>query len=75
MELELIARASGVWLVEFNQAVELADLCTGLRERLELRGYPQTVIGLGYGAEVPPLPRRPLDEMLLPDHSPVFAMH
>lgn len=75
LELELIARASGVWLMEFNQAVELPDLRLHLRERLGLGGHPQTVIGLGYGAEVPPLPRRPLDEMLLPDHSPVFAMH
>jgi hypothetical protein len=75
MELELIARASGVWLVECNQAIELPDLRLDLRERLGLRGHPQTVIGLGYGAEVPPLPRRPLDEMLLPEHSPVFAMH
>jgi hypothetical protein len=75
MELELIARASGVWLVEFNQAVELPDLRVALNERLGLHGHSQTVIGLGYGAEVPPLPRRPLDEMLLLDHSPVFAMH
>jgi nitroreductase len=75
MELELISRASGVWLTEFNDAVELPDLRRGLQERMALPGYPQTVIGLGYGAEVPPLPRRPVDEMLLPDHSPEFAMH
>lgn len=75
LELELIARASGVWLMEFNQAVELPDLRTSLRASLALDAHPQTLIGLGYGAEVPALPRRPLEDMLLPDHSPVFAMH
>ena len=75
MHLELLARAAGVWLVEFNRAIELPDLRQDLGERMRLGDYPQAVIGLGYGAEVPPLPRRPLDEMLLPDHSAAFPMH
>jgi hypothetical protein len=75
LDLELLARASGVWLAEFNQAVELPDLRARLAQCSGLSGHPQVLLGLGYGAEVPPLPRRPVDEMLLPDHSPAFSMH
>jgi hypothetical protein len=75
LQLELLARASGVWLVEFPDAIELPDSRTRIAQIANVAGHPQSLLGLGYGAEVPPLPRRPLDELLLPDQSPVFPMH
>jgi nitroreductase len=75
LQLELMARASGVWLAEFNQAVQLPQLRARLADTLDVTAHPQAIIGLGYGAEVPPLPRRPVDELILPEHSPVLAMH
>jgi hypothetical protein len=75
LELELLARASGVWLVEFPDAIELPESRARVAQTAKVTGHPQALLGLGYGAEVPPLPRRPLDELLLPDQSPMFPMH
>jgi len=75
LQLELLARASGVWLVEFPDPIELPDSRARIAQTANVIGHPQALLGLGYGAEVPPLPRRPLDELLLPDQSPVFPMH
>jgi hypothetical protein len=75
LRLELLARASGVWLVEFPDAIELPGPRGRVAQSADVQGHPQALLGLGYGAEVPPLPRRPLDELLLPDQSPVFPMH
>jgi hypothetical protein len=75
LKIELLARASGVWLVEFPDAIELPEPRARIAQIANANGQPQALLGLGYGAEVPPLPRRPLDELLLPDQSPVFPMH
>jgi nitroreductase len=75
LQLELLARASGVWLVEFPDAIELPECRARVAQTANAAGHPQVLLGLGYGAEVPPLPRRPLEDVLLPDQSPVFPMH
>jgi hypothetical protein len=75
LRLELTARACGVWLAEFPDAIELSDLRTQAGQIAQVSGRPQALLGLGYGAEVPPLPRRPVDDMLVRDHSPAFSMH
>jgi hypothetical protein len=75
LRLELLARAAGVWLTDFDQVVQLPRLRQRLANILDCTGHPQAVIGLGYGAEVPPLPRRTIADMLVPEQSPPFVMH
>ena len=63
--LLLRARADNVWVSFLNQPIEVDDLRPRVREALNATGYPQLILRLGYGPEVRPTPRRPVDEVLI----------
>jgi nitroreductase len=62
----LEATASGVAASFLNQPLEQLDLRWLVRHPVTGVGHSQMVLRLGYGDEVPPTPRRPLDEVLRP---------
>lgn len=62
----LKARVHNVQASFFNQPIEIGTLRRQLKERLELKGYPQLLFRLGYAQEVKATPRREVDEVLLP---------
>jgi hypothetical protein len=70
----LRATADGLYASYFGAPVELPELRLHLRAALGERGYPQLVFRLGYGLEVKPTPRRPvqavLRRMALAPHQP-----
>lgn len=61
----LYARASDVWVSFLNQPVEIASSRTELGNLLKQKGFPQLVLRMGYGPEIPPTPRRGVKEVLL----------
>ncbi len=61
----LRARVAGLQASYLNQPVEVADLRRQLRQALGLSGVPQLVLRFGYGEDVPPTPRRPVEDVLL----------
>ncbi|HVB24592.1 MAG TPA: nitroreductase family protein [Ktedonobacteraceae bacterium] len=61
----LYARSAGVWASFFSQPVEVATLRMDLRDILEQTGFPQLVLRMGYGSDVPPTPRRGVRDVLL----------
>jgi hypothetical protein len=60
----LRATASGLCASYFNSAIEEPELRLRLRELLGEMGSPQILFRLGYGLEVRPTPRRPVDAVL-----------
>jgi hypothetical protein len=56
--------AEGVSASFLNQAVEVPELRTRVRGFVRTRGFPQAILRLGFGARVPPTPRRPIDEIV-----------
>lgn len=61
----LLARAQNVWASFWNQPVEVPELRMKLMLLMGDRGLPQIVIRLGYGNDVTPTPRRPLEEVMI----------
>ena len=61
----LRATAAGVSTSFLNQPIEVAALRPAVEEAVSVAA-PQILLRLGYGPEVRPSPRRPLDEVLLP---------
>ena len=45
--------------------IEVAELRPQLGNIIGLTGYPQLLLRLGYGPEVPPTPRRHISEVLM----------
>ncbi len=60
----LRATAAGLTASYLNQAVEVPELRARLRDAVGEAGLPQVMIRLGYGLEVPPVPRRRVEEVL-----------
>jgi hypothetical protein len=60
----LRATAAGLTASYLNQAIEVPELRARLRDAIGEAGVPQVMIRLGYGFEVPPVPRRRVDEVL-----------
>jgi len=60
----LRATASGLFASWFSQPIEDPQLRRELRGVLAEPDLPQVVFRLGYGLEVRPVPRRPVDEVL-----------
>ena len=60
----LTAQSHRVSASFFNQPVEVPDLRERLRAISAASGYPQLCLRFGRGREVPPSPRRPLEEMV-----------
>jgi nitroreductase len=61
----LYARAEGVWASFFNQPIEVASLRKELRDLLGETDFPQLILRMGYGPEVPHTPRRSVHDVLL----------
>jgi hypothetical protein len=61
----LRARAGDVWASFLNQPIEVPELRSKLRNTLNVRGFPQLLIRMGYGTEVKPTPRRIPGEVLM----------
>lgn len=61
----LYARVAGVWASFFSQPIEVATLRTNLRDIFGRTDFPQLVLRMGYGSEVPPTPRRSVGDVLL----------
>jgi len=61
----LHARANEVWASFLNQPIEVPDLRTKFRELMNVGGFPQILIRMGYGQEVKPTPRRTPGEVLM----------
>lgn len=61
----LCACAEGVQASFVNQPIEIPHLRTELRTLLGQPGFPQLVLRLGYGSEVPATPRRSVSDVLL----------
>lgn len=60
----LRATCAGLYASYFAQAIELPDLRAHLRDTIGEPGAPQIMFRLGYGLDVRPPPRRPVDEVL-----------
>jgi hypothetical protein len=65
----LEATAHGVSTSLLNQALEHRELRWLIRDPLGAWSRPQAVIRFGYGPPVPPTPRRPLEDVVMPDDS------
>jgi hypothetical protein len=61
----LCARAHNVWASFLNQPIEVEASRPKLRDALDLTGFPQILLRLGYGPEVRPTPRRPVRDVLI----------
>lgn len=61
----LRASSEGVSASYMNQPIEVKELRNKLREAARVSGFPQMLMRMGYGAEVPPTPRRSVNEVLL----------
>ena len=63
------ARTDGVWASFLNQPIEIPDLRHELANIIG-GAYPQCLLRLGYGPEIPPTPRRSVHQVLvLPQHN------
>ena len=61
----LLATVHGLSASFLNQPIEIPELRRTLALTLGLAGSPQLLLRLGYGPEVPPTPRRDLEDVLL----------
>jgi nitroreductase len=62
----LTATMSQVAVSFLNQPLEHDDLRRMVRSQPPLVGHPHMILRLGYGDDVPPTPRRPLDDVQRP---------
>jgi nitroreductase len=60
----LMARAENIWCSFLNQPIEVTVLRGRLSTLLGKDGLPQLLIRMGYGEDVKPTPRRPVDDVL-----------
>jgi nitroreductase len=62
----LLARSENIWTSFLNQTIEVPQLRQRLVEVINRKeiGYPQLLLRLGYGEEVKPTPRRPIEEVI-----------
>ncbi len=60
----LLATASGLSASFLNQPVEVENLRPRLAKTIDHTGFPQAVLRMGHGPEVPPTPRRGVREVL-----------
>ena len=61
----LTAQIENVWSSFLNQPIEVSELRPKVQELVkEEKGFPQILLRMGYGRDVKPTPRRPVDEVL-----------
>jgi hypothetical protein len=61
----LHAQSEGVCAAYLNQPIEVDDLRPQLAGVVGHAGFPQVLLRLGYGPEVPPTPRRSVRSLLI----------
>jgi nitroreductase len=61
----LYARSQEVWASFLNQPIEIPEVRLMLHNLTRRSGFPQLLLRMGYGPEVPPTPRRSVSEVLL----------
>lgn len=61
----LHARSEDVWGSFLNQPIEVPELREQLAAAVGVAGYPQVLLRLGHGSDVPPSPRRSAREVLI----------
>ncbi|MBI4663034.1 MAG: nitroreductase family protein [Verrucomicrobia bacterium] len=61
----LRARAAEVWASFLNQPIELPHMRQRLPHVIGRPGFPQLILRLGFGTDVKPTPRRPVEEVLI----------
>jgi hypothetical protein len=59
----LRARAENVWASFLNQPIEVDRLRPKVRDVLDLTGFPQILLRMGYGPDVRPTPRRNINDL------------
>lgn len=64
-EILLLACAEGVTASYLNQPCEIAELRSAVADALGYSGLPQLILRMGYSTEVPPTPRRRVDDVLV----------
>jgi hypothetical protein len=60
----LMARAENIWCSFLNQPIEVGPLRGRVKTLLSQNGLPQLLIRMGYGKDVKPTPRRPVEEVM-----------
>lgn len=60
----LRACTAGVSASYLNQPIEVAELRPRLRDLLGVTGFPQLLLRMGYGPDLPPTPRRSLPDVI-----------
>ena len=63
--LLLVATKAGYSTSYLNQPIEVSELRTRLATELRTAGYPQLLLRVGRGSNVPHSPRRPMADVLL----------
>ena len=54
-----------IWSSFLNQPIEVPELRSRVvRDVIKKQGFPQLLIRMGYGQEIKPTPRRPVDEVI-----------
>jgi nitroreductase len=60
----LQASAAGLAAAYLNQPIEVTDVRQRLGDLVDIEGFPQLLLRMGYGPEVEPTPRRGVDEVV-----------
>jgi hypothetical protein len=61
----LTAQSENVWCSFLNQPIEVPELRPKVQELVKQEdGFPQIMLLMGYGKEVKPTPRRPIEDVL-----------
>lgn len=61
----LLATSEKLSASYLNQPLEVSDLYQEIITRMNLKGFPQIILRVGYGKEVKPTPRRSVEEVLI----------
>jgi nitroreductase len=67
----LQARAYDLHASYLNQPIEVPALRPRVAQLLDTEEHPQLVLRMGYGAQVKPTPRRPVEEMIINEPPPM----
>ncbi|NOT28866.1 MAG: nitroreductase, partial [Planctomycetes bacterium] len=66
----LLAQVEGVSASFLNQPIEVPELRSRVRELTGRSGHAQLLLRMGYGPELRPTPRRPVEEVFVADAEP-----
>ena len=64
--LILRARVDDVWASFLNQPIQIPELRSQIQGMFPQNGDPQILLRLGYGQDIKPTPRRPVNEVITP---------